>query len=323
MRNNALDAAKLLACFFIIVVHSGGYQEYQQPFGELFRVSSRWALPFFFLASGYMMGLAEKDDLGRKINKLVSILFWASVVYIPIIFRMSGGDIWRIVGKIVSNDTLQVGTFFHLWFINALILGVILTNYFLKNVGVKLSLFISYAILVACWYGDLVKSLHYDIYIYYALRTLIAFSLVYLGHHFAKHGTLINIPNKISISVFCVSIALMVVETYTLGVLYKADMMEKQFPLFVIPACIALLSISVNANLKENIISKFGRDYSLGIYLIHPFIQYLLIHDFGYYIANNSTIKLFISFVSSIALLALLKLYLPQAYRKLNGIGIK
>lgn len=323
MRNNALDAAKLLACFFIIVVHSGGYQEYAEPFGELFRVSSRWALPFFFLASGYLMGTAKQEDFGKKINKLVSILFWSSVLYVPIIYRMYQGDFWKIAGKILSNDTLHGGTFFHLWFINALILGIILTNYFIRNSNIIFSLVLSVSILIACWYGDLVKSLHYDIYIYYALRTLISFSLVYLGYCFAKSGVLTRVSNKISIFVFIFSILLMVLEVYFVGRFFNADMMERQFPLFATPACIALLSISVNARIPENIFSKLGRDYSLGVYIVHPFIQYILIHDVGSYLANNSTLKLAISFSLSLIILAFTKRFIPIVYRKLNGVGIK
>ena len=323
MRNNALDAAKLLACFFIIVVHVGNYPEMPQYFGELFRASSRWALPFFFLASGYLMGSSAHDDIGQKINKLVSILFWASVLYIPILYRMTQGDAWKIIGKVVSNDTIHSGTFFHLWFINALILGVVLTNYFIKNVSVKVSLFVSIAILLACWYGDLVKSLHYDIYIFYALRTLIAFSLVYLGHYFAKSGMLILVSKRVAVSVIIIGIALMMGEVYVLGSAYNADMIERQFPFFATPVCVALLSLCVNTRIEDNIFSKLGRDYSLGVYLLHPLILYILMHDVGQYIANNSMLKLIISFISSIAVLMVAKAVLPITYRKLNGIGVK
>lgn len=269
------------------------------------------------------MGSSAHDDIGKKINKLVSILFWASVLYIPILYRMTQGDAWKIIGKVVSNDTIHSGTFFHLWFINALILGVVLTNYFIKNVSVKVSLFVSIAILLACWYGDLVKSLHYDIYIFYALRTLIAFSLVYLGHYFAKSGMLILVSKRVAVSVIIIGIALMMGEVYVLGSAYNADMIERQFPFFATPVCVALLSLCVNTRIEDNIFSKLGRDYSLGVYLLHPLILYILMHDVGKYIANNSMLKLIISFISSIAVLMVAKAVLPITYRKLNGIGVK
>lgn len=269
------------------------------------------------------MGSSGHDDIGKKLNKLVSILFWASVLYIPILYRMTHGDVWKIIGKVVSNDTIHSGTFFHLWFINALILGFVLTNYFIKNVSVKVSLFVSIAILLACWYGDLVKSLHYDIYIFYALRTLIAFSLVYLGYYFAKSGILMHVSKIAAVSVIISGIALMIGEVYVLGTEYNADMIERQFPFFATPICIALLSICVNTKIEDNIFSKLGRDYSLGVYLLHPLILYILMHDVGQYVANNSMIKLIISFILSIVVLKVAKEIIPLAYKKLNGIGVR
>ena len=323
MRNNALDAVKLLACFFIIVVHVGNFSEMPQYFGELFRVSSRWALPFFFLASGYLIGSSAHDDLGKKLNKLVSILFWSSILYIPVLYRKMQGDTWRVIGKIISNDTLHEGTFFHLWFLNALILGVILTNYFVKNVSVKSSLFISTIILFACWYGDLIKSLHNDINVFYALRTLIAFSLVYMGYYFAKSGTLKRVSNCAAICVICVSVIFMIGEAYLLAMVFNADITERQFPLFATPVCIALLSLCVNNNISENIFSNIGKDYSLGVYILHPLILYILMHIVGGEVANNSMLKLIISFSLSILILMFVKTFIPIAYRKLNGIGVK
>lgn len=323
MRNNALDAAKLLACFFIIVVHVGNYPEFPQPFGELFRASSRWALPFFFLTSGYLMGSSAHEDLGKKINKLVSILFWSSILYIPILYRIVQGDVWRLISKVVSNDTIHGGTFFHLWFLNALILGVILTNYFIRNVSVKSTMFVSLAIMIFCWYGDLVKSLHYDIYIFYALRTLIAFSLVYLGYYFAKSGVLKHVSNKLSMFVIFLGVGLMIGEVYFVGVIFNADMIERQFPAFCVPVCIALLSLCVNTNMNDNIFSKLGRDYSLGVYILHPLILYVLMHDVGPLISSVSVLKLIISFCASIAILMVVRFIFPICYRKLNGIGVK
>lgn len=323
MRNNALDAAKLVACFFIIVVHVGNYPELPSSFGELFRVSSRWALPFFFLASGYLMGLPARDDLGKKLNKLVSILFYTSLLYIPILYRMVGGDLERVLGKVISNDTLHGGTFFHLWFINALILGVILTNYALKNMKVHAALAIAVTIIIGCWFGDLIKSLGYKIYIFYALRTLIAFSLVYIGYFCARKSSLEGISTKLSLSVLLIGIGLMILEVYLMNKLFGADMVERQFPLLCVPVCIALLSLCINAKLKDNFISKLGMSYSLGVYLIHPFVLYIMLHDVGGIFESNSLVKLFTSFVVSIIILSFMKRVVPFAYEKLNGINVR
>lgn len=322
MRNNTLDLAKLVAAFFIMVVHVGFYQELPGDIGDFFRISSRWALPFFFLASGYLMGIGEDLDIGKKVNKILSIIFYASLLFIPIIYRMQGYDLERLISKVISNELVSNGVFFHLWFLYALIIGILLTNYAIKNSSIALSSVISVLLVLGCWYGDLIKSLGFKIYIFYAFRTLISFSLVYLGFIFAKNKTLSNIDNRISVLVIICGISLMVIESYVLHNYWGADLREKQFPLFSVPVCIALLSLCVNYEIKNNYFSKLGKDYALGIYIVHPFLLYYVQRDIGGIFTKNSLANLFAGFIGSIIFLFFVKKFIPVIYNKLNGIGV-
>ncbi|KEA50597.1 hypothetical protein DT73_22975 [Mangrovibacter sp. MFB070] len=306
-----------------MIVHVGNFSELPSPFGDFIRVASRWALPFFFLCSGYLSGISHEFDVGKKINKLVSILFYASILYIPIMYRMLHGDFTSLLNKIISGDTLHGGTSFHLWFINALILGVVLTNYMLKNVSAKKSFFIAIGIIIACWASDVVKSLGYEIWVFYALRTMISFSLFYIGYIMAKGNLIHKISNKVAMFIFLFGVLLMVLEVYFLHAYAGADMHERQLPIMSVPVAIALLIIGVNSNIKEGIASRIGRDYSLGVYLIHPFLIYIAIHDVGSTIANNSSLKLILCFILSVSILWVLKNFIPVFYKKLNGIGVR
>ncbi|OAT78823.1 hypothetical protein A9B99_03740 [Mangrovibacter phragmitis] len=269
------------------------------------------------------MGIHKTIDVSKRLNKLVSILFYSSILYIPIVYRMVGGDLQRLIGKVISNDTLHGGTFFHLWFINALIMGVILTNYMIKNVNYKLSMTFVVIILLGCWIGDIIKSLDVKLYIFYAFRSLISFSLVYIGYMIASKNLFITISNKVIIGTIVGGIILMLAEVYMLHIIFNTDMSERQFPIFCIPVCIAILLLCIKTNLKENIISNFGRDYSLGIYLIHPFVLYHVTHNIGGLFESNSLVKLFTAFILSILALSIIKKFVPIVYNKLNGIGIK
>ncbi|WP_409193142.1 acyltransferase family protein [Enterobacter sp. CP102] len=115
----------------------------------------------------------------------------------------------------------------------------------------------------------------------------------------------------------------MLVEVWVNNVLFNADINERQFPLFCVPVSIFLLALSVNITVKDNIISRLGRDYSLGVYLIHPFILYYLGKDVGGVVGNSGFLKLFVSFSSSIVILYVLKKFIPVAYNKLNGVYVK
>jgi len=306
-----------------MIVHVGNFTELPSPLGDVIRVSSRWALPFFFLCSGYLIGISHEFDVGRKVNKLVSILFYSSIFYIPILYRMLHGDLEGLLNKVISADTIHGGTSFHLWFINALMLGVILTNYMLKNVNARLALILAVGIILGCWVGDVLKSLGYKIWIFYVFRTMIAFSLVYIGYLIAKTKILNGIRNNISLIILIGGVLLMVAEVYFIHKAVGADMNERQFPFMSVPVAIALLSLSINTSIKDNFISRIGRDYSLGVYLIHPFLIYIAIHDVGSTIANNSSMKLILCFILSIVIMWIFKQFIPIVYRKLNGIGIK
>ncbi|MCP6133745.1 hypothetical protein NL393_31700, partial [Klebsiella pneumoniae] len=79
----------IIAVFCIVVFHSGTFPEFGYLVGGLLENCTRWALPFFFLTSGFMLGLAREINLGRKVNKILQILFWSSIIYSPIIFIKS------------------------------------------------------------------------------------------------------------------------------------------------------------------------------------------------------------------------------------------
>jgi hypothetical protein len=63
-------------------------------------------------------------DVGKKLNKLFGILFYSSLLYVPIIYLSANSDITTLFIRVFSFDTLRSGTFFHLWFITALMSGV-------------------------------------------------------------------------------------------------------------------------------------------------------------------------------------------------------
>lgn len=179
---------------------------------------------------------------------------------------------------------------------------------------------------VGCWASDVYRSLGLikaNETIFYALRTAIAFSFFYIGHLLAKKKTLDGFGIMASVVSLAISICLMVTEVYYMHVIYGADMTERQLPLFSLLTSLSLLSLCVNLRIKDNAISGLGRNYSLGIYLLHPFILYFILRFGNVEIVKNSSLKLLSGFIISILSLMLLKRFLPYIYNKLNGIGVK
>lgn len=326
MRNNTLDFAKFFASFFVIVVHSGSYPEMSPANADLFRAASRWAVPFFFLASGYLMGGVGNIDVGKKLNKLFGILFYSSLLYVPIIYLSTNSDITTLFIRVFSFDTLRSGTFFHLWFITALMSGVMLTNYMIKNVKTATGLVIALLLLAGYWLSDIGQAFNIPAernYMFYVFRSLLGIPLVYMGYLLAKEGLLSKISNTMAWSLFIAGIMLMMLEVPLCQWFIEGYARERQFPLFSVPVAVALLAICANTATKENLISRAGRDFSLGIYLIHPFLLYFIVPWLESKGVKVSTVNLVSAFILSWFIFAIMKKWLPALYGKFNGAGIK
>lgn len=324
MRNNALDAAKFLACFFIVFVHAGSYSEIGPLWGETLRVITRWAVPFFFLASGFTIGSGDAVGILKRINKLISILFYGSVIYVPMIFYKSDGDYVKAINKILSPDTIYYGLYGHLWFIGALIVGIALFWYARTNLSHRQSILLSCFIILMCWFGDAIKSFGVQLWFFYLFRYLIGFALVYIGWSIGAGKISIPKNNKILYVIFISCLLLMGAEYFVSFSYYGGTYGERQFPLACIPAALVLLFICSNTKIATNPISSAGGSYSLGVYIIHPLIIYIIGQLSGFFrIHIYSSEMLLLGFSISLTILVILNKYIPCAYKKINGIGVK
>jgi len=324
MRNNALDAAKIVACFFIVFVHVGSYSEIGTPWGETLRVMTRWAVPFFFLASGFTIGSSDAGGILKRVNKLISILFYGSVIYIPIIFYQTGDDYIKTINKILSPDTFHYGLYGHLWFIGSLIAGLVLFWYARSNLSHRQSLLLSCFIIFMCWFGDAIKSFGVQVWFFYLFRYLIGFALVYVGWSIGVGKISVPKNNRVLSMIFIMCLLMMGTEYFVSFSYFDGTHGERQFPLACIPAALVLLFICVNSKVERSFLSNAGEAYSLGIYIIHPLVIYVIGKISGFYRIHIFSSEMLISgFSISLVIMILINKYIPYPYKKLNGIGIK
>ncbi|MDQ2256409.1 acyltransferase family protein [Enterobacter soli] len=324
MRNYALDAAKFLACFFIVFVHAGSYSELGALWGETLRVTTRWAVPFFFLASGFTIGNSDAGGILKRVNKLISILFYGSVIYIPMLFYKSDDPYIKTLNKIFSPDTIHYGLYGHLWFIGSLMAGLVLFWYARSNLSHRQSLLLSCFIIFMCWFSDAIKSFGVQIWFFYLFRYLIGFALVYIGWSIGAGKISFTKSNKLLSMIFIVCLLAMGAEYFVSFSYFDGTHGERQFPLACIPAAIVLLFICVNSKTQRSTLSNAGEAYSLGIYIIHPLIIYIIGQVSGFYRINiYSSVMLLLGFSLSLVILIIINKSIPYTYNKLNGIGIK
>jgi surface polysaccharide O-acyltransferase-like enzyme len=166
-RNSSLDALRTIAIFAVILIHLKPYTNLNTSWHwELIAItinqSARFAVPFFFLASGYLLS-TKSTQSAQEINRspiikqmlrlFIIIISWSLIylLFIPdyvLAFTKNGvarSIYWNLID--VFNDPwhlLASGTRIHLWFINALFwsLALILVwvTYFRARAGLFLAI---------------------------------------------------------------------------------------------------------------------------------------------------------------------------------------
>ena len=171
-RIESVDIFRLLAIIAVIAIHCRPFDmvglEKQSLYNYLeilINQTSRFAVPFFFIISGYFYGKKYKASTDQwrvtkdRFVKILSLfLFWSLVYCLPynISLMYEGGlsapinESYKSLTSIFSRplDLLFEGTKVHLWFLNALALSVMLSYILIRYtnvyilIGIALSLYI-------------------------------------------------------------------------------------------------------------------------------------------------------------------------------------
>ena len=126
-RIESWDAFKWLAAFLVVAVHTSPLESIW-PYGDflLTRIIARLAVPFFFMLTGYFTVQVKKTE-----KKLLLLYLGVTCLYLPVqIYKYMGGETFN-AGRILK-DIFFDGTFYHLWYLPACMLGLVLMTLFLK-----------------------------------------------------------------------------------------------------------------------------------------------------------------------------------------------
>ena len=71
MRNRTFDLFKWAAALFVLLLHV----PFPGDVGGTVRMFARWAVPFFFMVSGYFTyGAVQREDAGRLVRRIRRLL---------------------------------------------------------------------------------------------------------------------------------------------------------------------------------------------------------------------------------------------------------
>lgn len=118
-RHAGIDAYRVFALAAVVMLHSFQPLSHDPETGTVLTYFARWAVPFFFITTGYFLGVSSPgtvDGILKLAKRLAPVMVFWVVVYLIYFNSISTlQDPKVIFGYIISG-----GPGFHLWFLSAL-----------------------------------------------------------------------------------------------------------------------------------------------------------------------------------------------------------
>lgn len=132
-----LDIAKFISALLVIAVHCAPFADIDETLNFVYvQILARLAVPFFFIASGWLFfrkidpeaGWRAESNLNalkRYLKRIARIYAVWSLLYLPLLAYswLQGGFTLMTLIRLV-RDFFFTGTYYHLWFLSALLWGV-------------------------------------------------------------------------------------------------------------------------------------------------------------------------------------------------------
>lgn len=283
MKNKFLNIIKALSAFAVILIHCN----FPMQFGVVVDTLARYAVPFFFMISGYHCYYNDEKllefNLKRRIKKIIKLLIVSYIIYFFWNIMILGSSVeinkWlediftikRLMIFVLLNNSVIAG---HLWFLNSLLYCYIFMLFFKKK---KYYCIVYKAIpillIIQILTGEVFSSIGINIPIP-LIRNFWVLGMPFfmLGHFINNHENIIirKFNNKNLILVFCVSNVAVIFE--------RVITTQNELYIGSIIATISLFVFVIkNPGFVNNkYLEHIGDKCSQIIYICHPIIIYLV-----------------------------------------------
>lgn len=327
INSNGIDLIKYAAAILIICFHCE--RVIQDPtIHHLFKnVLCRIAVPFFFISSSYFVRRGQNGSPGylkRYLQSSIkSYLFW-SLIYLPIGFMWIQEN-YSLGAKLYPLALLAglvyTGTYYHLWYIPAMIFGIIIAQWLIKKKG-YIPLFVLTFIFylfgsLETYYGyisnDQLK-LFFDQYmnVFITTRNGLFFALVFvvIGYFLWDYQEKIAGFQKYFGLLVILSGILLVGE----GLIVYSNMgLDKNFMWSLIPFTTVFFCWSLTLRMDRNIDFRRLRDLGKYYFFIHPLCILWtanLVHSYEFF--ANTWLQLIVTLVATHLLSSLMIALIQQ-----------
>lgn len=289
-----LDIAKFVSAFLVICVHTAPLKDINADANFfLVQILARLAVPLFFVISGFLF--FSKLDTAREWNdyenkaRLKHYLFrlgklyliW-TILYLPFSFLLLRGERFSAEALLgYARDFFFNGSYYHLWFLPALMLAVCVVYFLRSHTSMKLTMSIAFVLYLIGMAGNVYAPLLEKIpgvsavfqqytEVFTTTRNGLFFGVMYvaLGSYFAKRRLEVTHSHLAPALGLLVSFALLCVEAILLRQTKLMQDMTSMY-LCLIPTVSFLFVLLLQIELRPRPLYRMMRVLSLLLYVSH------------------------------------------------------
>lgn len=289
VRKTEIDVLKSLAALLIVCIHA----PFQGKIGDYFVSICRIGVPIFFMITGYFYDtVVERGKEFIQIKKIFRLFLCVNVLYLcwkVLLSIASGKGLLKYFEEILTVDLIIEGLVFnespfngHLWYLGALLYSLIIIFMFNRLKAIKILFFITPFLLMT----DLIFGKYSCVLLGVEFPVFYVRNFLFVGIPYIIIGMLIRNLEKKKIYIYK-WIPIFGILVFTLTTILEKYMLEinaldttrDHYISTTLLATSVFIYFSQFYTIRtgiSNILVKIGRDYSLGIYVLHPIIMTLM-----------------------------------------------
>lgn len=293
-RHDSIDFFRLIASLFVVFIHTGVFYSINPDFNAFFiHGVVRVAVPFFFMATGFFQHrMFDPQDPDAKtrfksfLRQTLKIYLVWSVIYFSIdllwLTYRTGNTADAL--KLYAWNLVFVNSHFHLWYFLALIWSSLIIRGLRRFLSLQwilalTALLYGLGLFGDSWYGlisnaQLKSWVDAYLYLFETTRNGLFFAplLMGMGLWIAEHPSKLRLRHAFILTLLFYGLFLG--EVYLL--LFYTKPKEYNLYLLLVPTAYFLFVTLLNWRFPWKLNGAWIRDYSFNLYLIHPWIIFLI-----------------------------------------------
>lgn len=267
-RIQGLDAFRLLGALCVVALHvnSASYPLLDTALSDDLRLASRWAVPFFFIVTGYLLAHRGLERaLPGTLARAVVIAVMANLLLLPYDWLWLGPRSTLLA--LLDPKVLALGVQVHLWYLGANVLGLLALFAVQRYADLRwLALPALGAIVLTAVTGAYYPPAGFG---FVMSRELLAISFLWIGLRLAHRAPGV----RLSLALVLGGLVLQWLESRWLVHRWGVELRTIEFLFGTVPLAVGVfgLALAWRPGIVVDRLGALGARYSLGLYVLHPY----------------------------------------------------